>query len=240
MIPLPLFPFMTVTYKSLFEKRVLLLDQKKIKINTKNLNTTTNTTKSTVNTITNNTTISVNGHIRKSTDNITDLSSDDDDDNGLSEKSPIHKKSSVSSMEDLRRYHTLDSNAGSSVVSGANSINHGSDINGIDDFKNNDPAADFKGYHFEKYESMRSIKCQYFLFCVYLFIGYIGCNAWLIINCGDLFCLGFKTQIMIYVSIGFVFIAIIIYSPCVLKRVLNRSQLVLIGEEFGNDNWLWM
>ena len=243
--PLPLFPFMTITYKSLFEKRVLLLDQNKNKLKQDGTKVLINTTPTTHITRATHTVGSSNGYHKTITDPPTEETSyddrtedfeDEDDDmkmSELNESTPIHKLStpSVQGQEDLRRYLTMESFAGSSIISG-NSMN-GHNVNKTANKSNS-------GIHFDAHDSMKSIKCQYVLLCLYLLLAYIGCNAWLIINCGDMFCLGFKTQIMIYVTIGFVFLAIIIYSPCVLKRMLNRSQLVLIGEEFIYDDWAWL
>eukprot|EP01084_Bolivina_argentea_P040244 74377_1 len=69
-------------------------------------------------------------------------------------------------------------------------------------------------------EKCNVFKCEYFVLIMYLLINYICCNIWLIIISNSL---GLITQYMVYIAFGFVVIALFIYSPFVLKKVLNKG-----------------
>eukprot|EP01083_Nonionella_stella_P177644 624992_1 len=185
--PLPLVPFMTTTYKALFEKRII---QQRASID-------------------NNIKISVADTAVTSYDE-----ESEDSDEKADEHSPI--------TDDLLTYHTMDSNH--TMNSNHRIPNASCSANTMN-----------TNYHFEEHSSIKSITSHYILFALYLLISYVGCGACLMLNCGGIFCLGFVTQIMIYVAYLFVLIALVMYTPSVLKRVLDRAQLVLIGDEVRHD-----
>eukprot|EP01083_Nonionella_stella_P095927 269442_1 len=193
--PLPLVPFMTTTYKALFEKRMLLIDPKRIIQQRASID--------------NNIKISVADTAVTSYDE-----ESEDSDEKADEHSPI--------TDDLLTYHTMDSNH--TMNSNHRIPNASCSANTMN-----------TNYHFEEHSSIKSITSHYILFALYLLISYVGCGACLMLNCGGIFCLGFVTQIMIYVAYLFVLIALVMYTPSVLKRVLDRAQLVLIGDEVRHD-----
>jgi len=88
------------------------------------------------------------------------------------------------------------------------------------------------GYYYMKgYQWLKAVKYQYLWLCLYCLISYVGCDVWLIASVdGGFFEMGLLTQILVALGIVLGIGCVVLYHPFMLRRILNKAQLELIGD----------